>query len=253
MGRSRSRRRALASHRADTFEDPEVALRERRGKASSTAETDLPPEVEQEVIGQFLREHYTKWIDEPVPALGGKTPREASRTAAGRKRVAALVDDAERTARAMPGGAAADFGDLLRRELGLPLREVRGDGLAYDADQAPHPAAWLAADESLREKAIRTHHAGLTAHPPIPTPGLHASLHQIVENQIAAGEPPETAASVARLVAAGATRHEAIHAVASVVATEMQAVVREERRYDRERIARELARLRAADWRAQAR
>jgi hypothetical protein len=70
----------------------------------------------------------------------------------------------------------------------------------------------------------------------------------IVENQVAAGEPEETAATLRRLVGAGTTRHEAIHAVASVVVREMDAVAREKRRYDRERIARELDRLRAVDW-----
>ena len=92
------------------------------------------------------------------------------------------------------------------------------------------------------------YHAGLTDQPPVERPGLHAALHVTVENQIAAGDPAETAATLRRLVSAGTTRHEAIHAVASVVLREMDAVVNQKRRYDRVRVARELDQLRARDW-----
>jgi hypothetical protein len=239
----------LAVHRADTFQDPEVALRERRAETRPAPTSgDVPPEVAAEVIGHYLRDYYTRWMDEPVPALDGKTPRKATRTAAGRRSVAALLDDAERTSLTMPGAAAAGFFDSLRRELGLPVREARGDDVVYDADQAPDPSIWLAADEVVRENAVHAYHAGLADHPPMPGPGLHAAVHMIVENQVAAGEPEETAATVRRLVGAGATRHEAIHAVGSVVVREMDAVVKEKRRYDRARVARALDRLRAGDW-----
>jgi hypothetical protein len=239
----------LAAHRADTFQDPEAALRERRtAPPPASTSRDVPPEVAAEVVGNYLRDHYTRWMDEPLPALDGKTPRKATRTAAGRRSVAALVDDAERMSLAMPSPAAPGFFDWLRRELGLPVREARGDGLVYDADQPPDPSTWLAADEVVREKAVHAYHAGLTDHPLTPRPGLHTALHMIVENQVAAGEPEETTATLRRLVGAGATRHEAIHAVASVVVREMDAVAKEKRRYDRERVARELDRLRAGDW-----
>lgn len=238
----------LAAHRADTLQDPEAALRERRASPPASTSRDVPPEVAAELVGNYLRDHYTRWMDEPLPALDGKTPRKAARTAAGRRSVAGLVDDAERMSLAMPSPAAPGFFDWLRRELGLPIREARGDGLVYDAEQPPDPSTWLVADEVVRENAVRAYHAGLTDHPLTPRPGLHTALHIIVENQVAAGEPEETAATVKRLVDAGATRHEAIHAVASVVVREMDAVVKEKRRYDREQVARELDRLRAADW-----
>lgn len=32
------------------------------------------------------------WIDEPIPALDGKTPRSACQTAAGRKKVRVLIN-----------------------------------------------------------------------------------------------------------------------------------------------------------------
>jgi Domain of unknown function (DUF1841) len=113
---------------------------------------------------------------------------------------------------------------------------------------ASGPTTWLGADDEVRTLAIRAHHDGLAGHPDQPDPKLHASFHLIAENQIAAGEPAETATALARLVGAGASRHEAIHAVMSVVATEVHAMRQERRHYDRARVGGELARLLAADW-----
>jgi len=238
----------LAAHRADTFQDPEAALRDGAASPSASTSPEVPPEVAAEIIGRYLRAHYTRWMDEPLPALDGKTPRKAARTAAGKRSVAALVDDAERMSLRMPGQAAPGSFDWLRRELGLPVHEASDDGLGYDADLAPDPSAWLGAAEDVREQAVRAYHARLTDQPPVAKPGLHTALHVIVENQLAAGDPEETAATLHRLVSAGTTRHEAIHAVASVVVREMDAVVRQKRRYDRVRVARELDQLRARDW-----
>lgn len=85
----------------------------------------------------------------------------------------------------------------------------------YDADEAPDPAAWRALDEEQRGAAVRRHHRGrvLRIHPERLHLEIHAQLHVIVENQIALGEPPDTARTVARLVAAGLRRHVAIHMV----------------------------------------
>jgi hypothetical protein len=49
---------------------------------------------------------------------------------------------------------------------------------------------------------------------------LHATLHAIVENQIALNSPPEVARKLRSLVAGGLDRHQALHALATAV-TEM--------------------------------
>jgi hypothetical protein len=53
--------------------------------------SDLPPELLAEAIENALRRAYTNWADEPIQALGGKTPREAIKTDAGLERVKGLL------------------------------------------------------------------------------------------------------------------------------------------------------------------
>ena len=44
----------------------------------------LPPDEERSIVHQALTDHFRKTLDEPNPALGGQTPREAVKTAKGR-------------------------------------------------------------------------------------------------------------------------------------------------------------------------
>jgi hypothetical protein len=53
------------------------------------------PEVQAQVAEMFSR-HWQSWVDQEIPALGGKTPREAVKTTDGREAVEALLKDAER-------------------------------------------------------------------------------------------------------------------------------------------------------------
>ena len=74
--------------------DPRSAMKNpSTGKPGSSATTvpNLPPEALAEAIEQVLRRTYANWSDEPIPALGGKTPRQALATATGRERVRGLL------------------------------------------------------------------------------------------------------------------------------------------------------------------
>ena len=51
----------------------------------------LPPDEERSIVHQALTDHYRKTLDEPIPALGNQTPREAVKTAQGRKKVIAWL------------------------------------------------------------------------------------------------------------------------------------------------------------------
>ena len=82
---------------------------------------------------------------------------------------------------------------------------------------------------------------------------LHGAAHVLVENQIAMGDATAAPATFKRLMDEGLNRHEAIHAVGSVL---MGAVFDVIRKVDNEgninaKYGRELAALTAASWRSQ--
>lgn len=83
-------------HQADSFQDLDVAMEEYREKrpARNGSGKNIPPEVEQE-IARINEEQHNRWVDESVPALGGKTPREAVKTKNGRKKVEELLKQFE--------------------------------------------------------------------------------------------------------------------------------------------------------------
>jgi len=81
---------------------------------------------------------------------------------------------------------------------------------------------------------------------------LHVSLHVVAETQIRDGHPPATAETLKRLMAEGLSRHEAIHAICSVVAQEMTEVMGDRRSFDESRFAGRLRALSAADWQREA-
>jgi hypothetical protein len=74
-------------------------------------------------------------------------------------------------------------------------------------------------------------------------PILHIIIHQTVENQIAANEPPETAKTLERLLSQGKTRHEAVHEIGIVLAEEMFGIMKFNRSFDEQRYVRKLRRL----------
>lgn len=53
------------------------------------------PEVQVQ-MKELAKKHWEAWLDEPVPVLMGKTPRQAARSAAGRERLEALLIQFER-------------------------------------------------------------------------------------------------------------------------------------------------------------
>jgi hypothetical protein len=76
-------------------EEPSDAI-----EAIAEAAPGSSPELEA-IQEEMIRKHWEDWLDERVPALGNKTPRQAARTARGRERLEALLaafdrDDADR-------------------------------------------------------------------------------------------------------------------------------------------------------------
>lgn len=109
---------AAVAYRATTYEDVGQALERRRDRPPRPSE--IPPEVQAELAGQFYEQHYGKWLDEPLPALNGRTPREAASLKSSREKLISLLKAMENTStRARREGRPAyDFG-WIWEELGL--------------------------------------------------------------------------------------------------------------------------------------
>jgi hypothetical protein len=82
--------------------------------------TESPQEVEPETLSQFYGRHYRNWLDEPVPALGNRTPRRAAKLKTARPKLIALLKDFERKSERQrrAGKSAYDFSGMWK-ELGL--------------------------------------------------------------------------------------------------------------------------------------
>ena len=110
--------------RAVTDPTSPKALEEAR-RAPKLTKPDIPPEELALVMRDFLRKHYANWADEPIPALGNKTPRQAMKTTKGRKAVIELLKTYEHhEARKVrnEGGEPFDF-TFLWEKLGLKRSE----------------------------------------------------------------------------------------------------------------------------------
>ena len=70
------------------------------------------------MLREVKEAHYREWIDTPVPALGGKTPRAAMRSARSREKLDLLLREIENRENRLPAAERFDIARL-RQELGL--------------------------------------------------------------------------------------------------------------------------------------
>jgi hypothetical protein len=119
----------------------------------------------------------------------------------------------------------------------------------YDPDVAPRASAWLALDEGERLRLVEQYHE--REDPQLPNVRLHSSIHVIVENQLAEGVPAARQA-FERVRRGGLSRHNAIHAVGSVVAEHLVKLLDEGKGEGDPNVAleRALNELTAEQWRA---
>ncbi len=118
----------------------------------------------------------------------------------------------------------------------------------YDPSQPPDPVAWLELDEQDRVDRVEDYHR--RARVDLPNATLHASVHVIVENQLASGDEPVIRA-LARLRKAGLSRHDALHAIGSLVAEMIYDLLnlKDTAEASRARYYAAVERLDAAQWR----
>jgi hypothetical protein len=100
------------------YQSPADMAREAALRPAETKERAAPTLEVQNVLRQVKENHYRDWVDHPLPALGGKTPRAAVRSAKSRLAVDVLLRDLENHESRAPEGERFDVG-ILRRQLGL--------------------------------------------------------------------------------------------------------------------------------------
>ncbi len=119
----------------------------------------------------------------------------------------------------------------------------------YDPEIAPSQVEWLALDEQTRIALAITHHQKTKVK--VPNLRAHGAIHAIVETQIAMGLDAANRA-VVRLQGEGLSRHDAIHAIGSVLAEHLFDISKQERTDDPHAVnaqyAAALERLTAKQW-----
>lgn len=70
-----------------TIRTVEQMRADQRRNGPSDAADEIPPEIAHQLMRDHLDKHYRETLDAPIPALRGKSPRQAVRTAAGRAKV----------------------------------------------------------------------------------------------------------------------------------------------------------------------
>lgn len=66
----------------------EQMMAERGGTQRADPAPEIPPEIAEQIVHQFLDTRYRETLDHPVGMLGDKTPREAVKTSKGKQQVA---------------------------------------------------------------------------------------------------------------------------------------------------------------------
>jgi hypothetical protein len=123
--------------------------------------------------------------------------------------------------------------------------------MRYDPDHEPDRASWFGLSEGERIALVAEYHrrAGIK----LPNQQAHAAMHVVVENQAMMGDETLVPKTLARLMGEGLDRHDAVHAIASVLSGVMFQDVKEECGDDIKAVyARQLAALTAEKWCARA-
>lgn len=117
----------------------------------------------------------------------------------------------------------------------------------YDPLKPPSIADWTALDESERLDLVLTYHQ--RQGDDLSNPDAHAVVHVIVENQAALADETPVASVMEKLMQEGLDRHEAVHAIGSVLMASLHETAQDDREADpTSAYYRELMRLTAEKW-----
>ena len=87
----------------------------------------------------------------------------------------------------------------------------------YDPNHAIDSQDWLALNEQERQQLVEDYHNTLNLSLERGALKMHCMLHVVVENQLAESEYPILRQTLAKLIRQGLNRHEAIHAISSIL------------------------------------
>lgn len=85
---------AAVRFRAISYEDIEQAIKHAPQGADKEAQ-EIPDEAHQKLLGEFYERHYRGWLDEQIPALGGRAPRRAAKSKTIGLKLSALLKNFE--------------------------------------------------------------------------------------------------------------------------------------------------------------
>ncbi|WP_449245424.1 SEC-C metal-binding domain-containing protein [Desulfobacca acetoxidans] len=85
----------LIKHRLDSVQSPESMLQEKGERNSQKIADEIPEDIKKALFKEFYDKHYREWLDSPIPALDGKTPRKAIRSKEGKRKVEDLLREME--------------------------------------------------------------------------------------------------------------------------------------------------------------
>ncbi|MCX7784836.1 MAG: SEC-C metal-binding domain-containing protein [candidate division WOR-3 bacterium] len=83
------------SHQSDEFQEPIELLKPLKDMSKYQPKNEIPLEIEQELYNKAMREHYEKWLHQPIPALNNKTPLQSVKTKKGKIEVVELLKQLE--------------------------------------------------------------------------------------------------------------------------------------------------------------
>ena len=120
----------------------------------------------------------------------------------------------------------------------------------YNPLESPDPKHWLSMDESERLYQVEEFHR--RAKLQIPGMMVHCAIHTTVENQIAMVEELPVKGKLEQLIQEGLDRHEAIHAIGSVLVEHIYNLLKEKTGIQdpNEEYYEELAHLTAEKWKS---
>jgi hypothetical protein len=107
----------IIDHRRTQTDASELLASARDAERPLAAPEPMDADV-QEVIRNQKVSHYESWLDTSIPALGGKTPKQAARNPRGRDALNALLKTIENAEAREPAAIRYDV-NILRRALGI--------------------------------------------------------------------------------------------------------------------------------------